>query len=414
VNPSNQARSANWLVFGAMIALTANIAPAIFHTFGLFIKPVSEELGFSRSALSAALLIITAVTVVVSPYVGRLIDRHGVTKITMPCIIIFAVAVAALAGTHSLAYFLAAFFVMGLVGIAHSPLSYSREISRRFDRHRGKALGIASAGIGIGGAIIPLIAQRSIEAYGWRSAYLILGAIIISVGLIGFYFFQRGIDNRLMNRGGQAAGGPGGDAEKRFKKSTIFWSLLVGFLIMGIGINGSMSHLGAILSDRGGSLSFAGSAQVAVGISMIVGRVLCGFLLDRFAPYNIATLFVLIPMAGIATLATSTDPTVIVLGCVLLGLGLGGEADLLTFLTARYFNLASYAEISGYFFSAFTLGVGVGSFALARSFDMMGSYQTGMFLSVALLLVLCVVFQSLRFMAPAVAPRLDDAVVPAP
>jgi len=412
VNSNAQTHSANWLVFGAMMALTANIAPAIFHTFGLFIKPVSEDLNLSRSSLSAALLIITAVTVVVSPIVGRLIDRHGVTKITVPCIIIFAVAVAALAGTNSLFYFLAAFFIMGLVGIAHSPLSYSREISRRFDAHRGKALGIAAAGIGVGGAIIPLIAQRSIDAYGWRSAYLILGAIIIGVGLIGFYFFQRGIDRRPIDHSARDYTATGDAGDKPFKKSTVFWTLLVGFLIMGIGINGSMSHLGAILSDRGSSLSFAASAQVAVGLSMIVGRVLCGFLLDRFTPHNVATMFILIPMAGLGILATTADPGNIVIGCVLLGLGLGGEADLLTFLTARYFNLRSYAGISAYSLSAFTLGVGRGAFVLARSFDLAGSYQTGMFMSIGLLLVLCVLFQSIRFTAPMAAPGLKQAISP--
>lgn len=397
IRETRRARDPRWLVLGTFIALTASIAPVMFFTFGHFLRPMERELGWSRSVLSGGLLLITVVTIVSAPVTGRLVDRLGMTRVVAPAIVLLAIAIASLAWVGNVYAFYAAFLVMGLVGAAHSPLSYSGEIARRFTTHRGKALGFATAGIGIGGALMPFAAQHTIAAAGWRPAYLVLAALVLLVGGAGFLVFRLGMGAAAPRAGHlpQHAARPG-IGWRALAGDHHFRLLLPGFFLIGCGINGTISHLGAILGERGIDGTASAAMQGAMGAAMIVGRIGCGFLLDKFHPRSVAILFVVAPLAGLLLLLTPAVPGVMLFAAILIGLGLGAEADLLSYFTARYFPAASFSEISGYFFSAFTLGVGTGTLALARSFDLSGSYFTGLVASCLILAVLCVLFQRIR------------------
>jgi predicted MFS family arabinose efflux permease len=385
-------RSPNWLVLGTLIGLTASIAPTIFYSFGLFLIPMSSDLGWSRSMLSGALLVITVVTIFSAPTTGRLIDRFGMTRVVAPAIILFATAIASLAVVRTpMAYFLA-FGVMGVVGVAHSPLAYSREIARRFTAHRGKALGIAMAGIGIGGAYMPALAQRAIDSAGWRSAFLTMGAMVLVVGTVGLLVFQVGLSRSTRPRSGPVSAAIGW---RTLAKEARFRRLLLAFFLIGFAVNGAMSHLGAILDGSGVDAVSAAMMQSATGISMIVGRVGCGILLDKLAPQRVAIAFVVTPLAGLLMLVSLHGHDMVLPACVLLGLGLGAEADLLSFFTARFFPADSFSEVSGYFFSSFTLGVGLGSVALASSYDLFRSYAPGLLFFSLVLAVLCFLLRDL-------------------
>ena len=147
------------------------------------------------------------------------------------------------------------------------------------------------------------------------------------------------------------------------------------FLSIPIVANGTIVHLVPLLTDRGIPAQQAVAIFSSIGASLIVGRLLCGYLLDRFFAPFVAIAFILIPMAGVLTLLGSNDPAFTTAGAVMVGLGLGAEVDLIGYLQSRYFGLRAFGQVYGYLFAIFTVGSGVGPFLMATAFDSGGSYH---------------------------------------
>ena len=158
---------------------------------------------------------------------------------------------------------------------------------------------------------------------------------------------------------------PGMEAGAAFR-SGLFWALAIAFFLDVIAINGTLTHIVALLTDRGIALQAATAALSGVGIALILGRILSGWCLDRmWGPYVAVTFFVL-PMIGIALLASGAAGFVAYVGAIALGLGIGAEVDLMAFFTGRYFGARNYAKIYGTIFGTFSLGVGIGPDAERR------------------------------------------------
>src|SRR4029077_15137481 len=133
-------------------------------------------------------------------------------------------------------------------------------------------------------------------------------------------------------------------------RSWVFWALAAAFFLDVIAINGTLTHIVALLTDRGVALQAAVAALSGTGIALILGRILSGWCLDRlWGPY-VAVAFFILPMIGIAILSTGAVGLAPVLGAVMLGLGLGAEVDLMAFFASRYFGMRNYAKIYGTMF----------------------------------------------------------------
>jgi MFS family permease len=131
-----------------------------------------------------------------------------------------------------------------------------------------------------------------------------------------------------------------------------------------------------MLTDRGMSLSDAVTIISSSGIALIVGRLLAGWIIDRvFAPY-VAVFFLVCPMAGLLILALQPAAVSPLFGVLLLGLGIGGETDLLSYMVSRYFGLAKFGTIYGWIFTAALAGNAVGSSILGWAFQLTHSYST--------------------------------------
>src|SRR5438105_4991947 len=168
-----------WLVVaGAILGLIVGNGPIMQFTFGVFLKPITQDFGWDRSTVSLALVVGLGMTACCVPVAGRLIDRYGIRKVVLPAITLFSlllVAVANFATTPTM--FIALYAMMGAAAAGQTPLPYAKAISAWFDDRRGLALGMAMAGVGIGAALVPQLAQYLVTTYGRRSAYLGLGII---------------------------------------------------------------------------------------------------------------------------------------------------------------------------------------------------------------------------------------------
>src|ERR1700727_914547 len=361
--------SKRWsIVAASSLALVASQGPINVFATGIFIKPISQELGFGRGDVATAIGISSL-----------MIDRFGVRIPLAVSIVLFALTTAALSLLPGSVFALYAMFALtGLVAIGQTPGSYSKVVAAWFDRQRGLALGVVLAGVGMGTVVIPMICNALIGTFGWREAYLGLSGVIVLLAFLPVLAFVR---EPTRADAGTLLGDlpPGavlpGVSMKEAARDRRFWYMLVSFFLAVVAINGSLVHVVPMLTDRGMSLSGAVTIISASGTALIVGRLLAGWIIDRiFAPY-VAVFFLVCPLVGLLILALRPLEVSTLVGVLLLGLGIGGETDLLSYMVSRYFGLAKFGTIYGWIFMAALAGNAVGSSILGWAFQLTHSYS---------------------------------------
>ncbi len=384
-----------WVVFGSLLGLIVGNGPVMQFTFGVFLKPISQDMGWDRGTISLALnagLILTGIT---TPFVGRLMDKYGIRVIAVPAALMFALCTAAVSLTDtSPIYFILMYSLMGIFAVGQTPMPYSKAISSWFDKKRGLALGIAISGVGLGTALVPKFTAALINEYSWRTAYLGLALLIVVLAVPSLLLFVKDQNKSEGEKGAQEPVLSVGLTGREALANRKFWILAVTFFFVALAANGAIAHVIPMLTDRGIPAHVATSALSVAGLALIGGRLLSGYLLDKvFAPF-VAVFFFAAPLAGLAVLFTAHTVTMGAAGTVLIGIGLGAEVDLIAFLLTRYLGNRSFGEIYGYLFAIFMLGSGIGPMLMGAVFDHYGNYSNGILF---LMLSLCIaIFMTLK------------------
>ncbi|WP_322028987.1 MFS transporter [Paraburkholderia sp. J76] len=375
--------SRGWIVFGSVLGLTVGNVTVLQFSASVLMKPIMAEFGWNRGLVSAAVMLGSIFAAVGTPFAGSLIDRHGIRRVTLAAITLFALAIAAMSQTPGVpAVFLIMFGTMGLFSAGQAPLPYAKAIAAAFDRRRGVAMGIAMTGVGLGAAFVPRLTQIYLDRFGWRGAFVAVGVTVFIIAFLAVALFIR-----------EAAATPGSGAREALPglqarealRNPQFWKLAFVFLCIPIVANGTIVHLVPLLTDRGIPAKQAVVVFSGIGASLIVGRLLCGFLLDRFFGPYVAIAFVVLPAVGVLTLLGSTASTLTMFGAVLVGLGMGAEVDLIAYLQSRYFGLRAFGQIYGYLFAVFTVGTGLGPFMMGAVYDAAHSYRPALLIFLAVL-----------------------------
>src|SRR6201997_3466932 len=327
-------------------------------TFGVFLKPLMADMGWDRAQASFALSFGGIFSAVMVPVFGFLMDRWSIRKVALPGIAIYAAMVALLAlSPRSLLVFTLLFALAEGTSAIQTPIGYAKAIAAWFDRRRGLALGIAMGGVGLGGFVMPQLAEALIERFTWRGAYLGLALLTAMVALPAVALGIR--EPRL----GEGERGASMTVTERIPGLSVrdvlatprFWMLTAVFFLVGISVNGTAAHVVPLLTDAGIPRAEAAATMGVFGLATLCGRLVSGYLVDRFFAAYVATVLFLAPIAGFAFLASAHGalPTI---GVTLLGLGLGTEIDLIAFLVSRYFGQRSFGQLYGYCFMAFGFG----------------------------------------------------------
>jgi MFS family permease len=409
-----------WVVFGSTIGLIVGNGPITLFTFGVFLKPIVAEFGWNRGTVASAVTVSQALGALATPFVGRMVDRWGVRRVTLPFIAAFAVTTALISRTPaSPAIFILLYGICGLAGGGQAPLNYAKAISAWFESKRGLALGIAMAGVGLGTALDPQVVRILINHFGWRGAYVGLGVLTFALAFPAVALFVRepgdsAADREHLSSAGfshhSAASAPGmpvGEAVKSYR----FWFVLVAVFLVAASVNGTIAHIVPILTDRGISIALATSLLSVTGIALIGGRVLSGFFLDRFfAPY-VAACFFFLPLTGIGLLSSGAAGIVPLLGTICLGLGIGSEIDIMAFIVGRYFGIRTFGEIYGYIMGVFVFASGLGPTIMGVCYDITHSYNLALAGFATALLVAILLISRL---GPYVFPVRRDLGIPQP
>ncbi|GAA2901367.1 MFS transporter [Pseudonocardia halophobica] len=387
----------SWLtVGGSTLALTVGASPILLQTSGLFMLPLAEEYGWSRTEVSGAKSLAGLFATAAVLAYGYLIARHGLRRVMVPSLVLFSVALAGIAFTPgSLAIYYALVVVAACLGAAQNPPPYVQAVSGWFDRRRGLAIGIAVCGTGLGTSLVPQYTQVLIGSVGWRGAYVGLGLLVLVVTMPCWLLLVREPSLRereqlgfLPVTGSITGSGPTRELPGLTRREAVrtrqFWILAAATLIGSIALNGSAAHLVPMLTDRGMSPAEAAAVLLPVGVASLLGRPLAGLLLDRFHGPTVAAVQQLVPILGFVLIGTGWSP---VGGAIAFGLSIGIEVDLASFMTSRYFGLRHFSKVYGFVFAIFQLGAAAGALAYAVSFDYAGTYAVAFWvIGVALVL----------------------------
>ena len=362
------------VVLAACLGVMAGFGSLFVYTFTVFVKPLGAEFGWSREAVSSGFAVGAVTVGLCSPLLGRWIDRYGPRRIILPCMTVFGCGIASLALLRSgIWQFYVTCFVLGLVGNGAAHLAYSRSISTWFHRRLGMALAFVMVGSGLGAMILPVVAQSIISRSGWRAAYAALGCIAL---LLGLPLSWRYIRERGSLKADSAPLAHSGMTFQQGLRSYAFWIIVAVLCVSSISMNGAITQMSALLTDRGITASGAALCASILGGTSLLGRVGVGWLLDRFFGARVAFVITLSTASGIFLLAKANSFPAGCLAAALIGIGAGGEAAITPYLLTRYFGLRSFSTLYGVTWTFYAAAAAVGPVILGRAFDSTGSYTS--------------------------------------
>ncbi len=408
-----------WIVAASFLILFVTVGIGLYAP-PVFLVPLQEHFGWSRAAIAAGSAIAAVVSGFMSPVVGVWIDKYGSRTVMTTGAVLMGAAFVLLSLIHSL-WQLYALNMLAAVGITCTAwIPNQTLISNWFVKQRGLAMGAALTGIGFGGLVMAPLAAGLIGRFGWRVAFAGLGTLILVlvVAVVLAIVRSRPGDLGLRPDGGLLAPRDDRapdrltDADPRAGmelgqsvRTRAFWILSVANFLAVFASLSIVAHLVAFLTDAGlTSETAAGALGLTVGAS-VGGRLLFGYLADRFSKRDIMvaglTVYALATLLLFGIRAAAALPAFV----VLFGLGLGGTAVLVPLLAAERFGLLAFGKILGLIMISGTAGAAIGPVLTGRIFDVTGSYHLAFTLHFTALLLAAATYLFLpRHAASAAAP----------
>jgi len=376
--------------FGVGLGLSA----LPFYTIGVFATSLEEAFGWSRQEVMTSTFFMMLANLLFGWAVGLMADRLGVRRVAIISQIGLAVGLCSLGLiTDDLRILYAAWFFMAFVSLGTLPITWTRGLATWFDKGRGLAFGLALMGTGIVGIVSLPVTSNLIEAIGWRQTYFVLGLSIpvIAMPLVVLWFREK--------PAAAAQSAPGesktqtrpdlpGLSISEILKNYRFWVMLVAFACVSFGVGGLIPNLVPLLEGKGLSNTTASYYASLVGLAVILGRVVAGFLIDRFWAPLVAMVFLTVP-AGACFLLTGDIDNGAVIGAsaMLIGLSAGAEFDLIAFMCTRYFGMKNYGFVYALQYASFGLFAGISPPIFGSVYDANQTYDPVLSMTAILFLV---------------------------
>jgi MFS family permease len=343
-------------------------------TIGLFMGALQSAFGWSRAEIAGASTCINVGTILAAPVAGRLCDKIGVRPVALVSLCFLVVGFACLAemnGTLLVYYVIWLFLAAG--GVGTSGIVWTRAIGTYYRANRGLALGLALTGTAFAVLVAPLTLGPLIQSVGWRAGYAALSMVsMLTIPVVLLWFSERFAEEEDASGGSLATG----DSLKEAVTRPAFWKLAGAIFLLILGMGSCLVHFVPLAVDSGLPPAVAQRLFSIVGLSMLVGRVAIGRMLDKLSPLLVATFALAIPAIGcLILLSGSPSIATFATAAALFGFSAGAEVDILPFMVARYFGLQSYGVIYGTLLVFFAAGSGTGGILTGHIRDVTGTYR---------------------------------------
>jgi MFS family permease len=343
-----------------------------------------QQFGWTRAQVTSGNALSKLVVGPVFGFIaGWIIDRFGPRRVMMAGILMAGGALVGLGWVSTLGMFYLFYFFNALGYVCGGPLPNQVLLSRWFDKSRGKAMGFAYLGIGIGGATVPWISHGLIQHFGWQSALRWLGVLIILVSFPLAFLVKEAPSGFTTDRK------MSGTMEvMRAFKTLPFYLLTFGSMCSIAAVSGTQQNLKLFFSlDRHFSQGDAARVLSLVLSFSIVGRLLMGWLADRFSKKYVMLLTYLLVAAGIPFLFLAHSQGVLYAAAAVFGVGLGGDYMIIPLMTAEIFGMQVLGRLLGVILTAGGIAEAVSPWLTGRLRDATGNYSEGCFVLVGIALL---------------------------
>ena len=358
--------------------------------FGLLLRPMSEDLELSRSALSLAATCFMIVSAVSMPFVGRLVDSFSVRTVVSIAAVIASVGIGlmGLAQTQWQVILLyGIIFAIGNGGTSVGPIGVL--ISRWFVRGRGTATSAAMSGNALGQLIIISALASALVHIGWRNAYITLGVVnlLIVVPLVIAFIRSDPEPQQPADPESPRTAEPTALSVKTIFASHQLWLLLVVYAICGFQDFFIATHVVAFAQDKGLSAAFSGSLYALMGLVGLFGVMSAGALADLYGSTRPTAVCFLARIACFGLIIFSQSTTAIVVFALLYGFTFLITAPLTVTFAGNMFGAPRLGMMSGIINMTHHIAGGLGALVGGLVFDARGSYDAAFMLMLALAVI---------------------------
>ena len=373
----------------AQVALTAflslfSLVGLSFYGLPFFYDFMVKDFGWSRATVTSGNAFGKILVGPLFGFVaGWIIDRFGPRRLMLVGILMGGVALIGLSQMTALWMLYLAYLFNALGYMCGGPLPNQVLLARWFDKARGRAMGFAYLGIGIGGTIVPWAAYWLTQRLGWRGALCTLGLTMIVVALPMVWLVKESPDALAERQQGEPP-----VPIRSALRSLPFYLLAIGSMCSIAAVGGTNQHLKLFLSlDQGYTQAEAAKIISLVLASSIVGRLLMGWLADRFPKKYVMLLIYLLVASGIPLLYFVTTPGVIYVFAMIFGIGVGGDYMIIPLMTAELFGVRVLGRLMGVILTADGVAEATAPMAVGWLYDRQNSYVSGFALLIGLALV---------------------------
>jgi MFS family permease len=342
------------------------------YIFPVFLKPVVEDLGWSRTDYALANPIMSTTVALVGPLVGWAVDRRGARPVLVAGSLLMSAALVLVGRMATTVQFYAIALLVGTGVACLGDLPTGRAVADRFRSARGLALGAVYIGSNIGGALVPLVATVLAAGASWRAGFTGIGSVLwIALLPLALSVGRSAPTAAAASTEDTAVGNNWRDLLRERDFWLLFW-VLFAFYLYRLGLN---THLVAFLGDLGySSLEAAGSFSLTLAIG-IAGKLAVGAIADRIgARISVIGIFLLIAIASALLLAPTTRG-VIPAFLVLHGFATAAEDVVVPLLIAQRFGVEHLGRVYGALLLALVPGGTLGPVVAGKVFDATGSYR---------------------------------------
>ena len=368
----------------AQVQVAATSFASLFSIVGIalyglpfFYDFMVRDFGWSRAQVTSGNALSK---LVVGPLLGFaagwIVDRFGPRRLMIAGILMAGIALVGLGSIRTLAGFYL-FYLFNAVGyLCGGPLPNQVLLSRWFTAARGRAMGFAYLGIGAGGALVPLVAVRLVSALGWHDALRVLGALVVVIALPLALFVREAPPGSAMPSAARDVNAA--VPIREVVRQPAFYLLMLGSMCSIAAVGGANQHLKLYLSiDHGYSqAAAAGIASLTLAASL-VGRLLMGWLADRWPKKRVMLLIYLLVAVALPIPLLASTHGAIVLYAIVFGIGLGGEYMVIPLMAAELFGVRVLGRAMGLVLAGDGVAEAMAPVLVGRLHDLSGNYASG-------------------------------------
>jgi MFS family permease len=360
----------------AGIGVATCVTATVLYGFGVLVIPLQKAFGLARADLQLSITCLFLGAGVACHLAGVLNQRYGMRGVTMLSLLALSLGYLALTLFHGTLWHLyLGFALLAFAGVGTLQVTWSHLVNEWFERNRGLALAIVLSGTGLAASVLPPVLTWAIARWDWRAGFVVMAAPTLLLTLpLTLMWMRSPVRLAAAHRNDAALPGEPWSSAIHGRK---FWTLTVALTLAVSAVLGLLTSVIPLLRDKGFDAATASGIFSSFGVSLVAGRIVVGYLLDRVWPAGISAAALALPAIGCFMLVTiHSNVPALVTACALIGIGTGAEFDISAYLLARYFGMRDFSRLYGLLLGIVTIVSALAPALFGILYRTSGSYDS--------------------------------------